>query len=67
MPLISGKRSYDAMQAGKFDEAQLSVGQGVGRMTKILPAQEVVREVVEDFYKTHEMMNALVKNESIVL
>lgn len=67
MPLISGRRSYDAMQAGKFDEAQLSVGQGVGRMDKILPAQEVVKEVIEDFYKTHEKMNRLVQNESTVL
>lgn len=67
MPYISGKRSYDAMQAGKFDEAQLSVGQGVGRIDKILPAQEVVKEVVEDFYKAHERMVGLVNNEGVIL
>ena len=67
MPLISGRRSYEKMKEGKYDEAQLSVGQGVGRVTKILPAKEVMEELVEDFYKTHEMMNRLVKDRTMIL
>ena len=67
MPYISGKRSYDAMQEGRFDEAQLSVGQGVGRLDKILPAGEIVQEIMTDFQATHEKMVKLVGSENTVL
>lgn len=67
MPYISGKRSYDAMQAGQLDQAQLSVGQGVGRMHEIMPARKVVEEIVEDFYQTHDQMTKFVTNEKYVL
>lgn len=59
MPFISGRRSFEKMKEGKFDEAQLSVGQGVGRLDQILPAAEIVAEVMEDFYKSHNYMNEL--------
>lgn len=61
MPLISGKASNIAMMEGRFDDAQLSVGQGIGRVREIKPAGEIVQEVIEDFYKTHEYMTELVK------
>ena len=61
MPLISGKASNIAMMEGRFDDAQLSVGQGIGRVREIKPAGEIVQEVMEDFYKTHEYMTELVK------
>ena len=67
MPYISGKRSYDAMQEGRFDEAQLSVGQGVGRLNKILPAGEIVQEIMTDFQATHDKMVKLIGSESKVL
>lgn len=60
MPLISGIRSYEKMKEGKYDEAQLSVGQGIGRVNKIMPAKEIIREIVDDFYETHQYMNQLV-------
>ena len=65
MPLISGKASNIAMMEGRFDDAQLSVGQGIGRVREIKPAGEIVQEVMEDFYKTHEYMTALVKNNQL--
>ena len=57
MPLISGIRSYKKMKEGKYDEAQLSVGQGVGRINEIKPAREIIAEIVNDFYVTHNYMN----------
>lgn len=60
MPYISGKRSYDAMVEGRLDEAQLSVGQGVGRLEGIKPAGEIVGDLVEEFYDAHQRMVDLV-------
>ena len=65
MPLISGIRSFEKMKEGKYDEAQLSVGQGIGRVHEITPAREIVEQIIDDFYETHEYMNALVNNLSV--
>ena len=65
MPLISGIRSYEKMKEGKYNEAQLSVGQGIGRVDEIKPAGEIVEEIVEGFYETHNYMNRLVKTKSL--
>lgn len=65
MPLISGIRSYEKMKEGKYNEAQLSVGQGIGRVDEIKPAGEIVEEIVEVFYETHNYMNRLVKTKSL--
>lgn len=59
MPLISGIRSFKKMKEGKYDEAQLSVGQGIGRVHEILPAQKIVEDIMAEFYETHEYMNRL--------
>lgn len=61
MPLISGLRSYEKMKEGKYDEAQLSVGQGVGRVTEIVPARQIVEDVVKEFYETQKRMESLGK------
>ena len=65
MPLISGIRSFNKMKEGNYNEAQLSMGQGIGRIHEITPARELVEQIVEDFYKTHEYMNQLVNNLSL--
>ena len=41
------------------------MGQGIGRIHEITPARELVEQIVEDFYKTHEYMNQLVNNLSL--
>lgn len=67
MPLISGRRSYKKMKEGKYDEAQLSVGQGIGRVTEVLPAKKIMSELIKDFYATHERMNQFIKEKETVL
>lgn len=56
MPLISGKASNIALMEERYDDAQLSIGQGIGRVTQIKPAQEIVQEVMDEFYHTHQIM-----------
>ena len=60
MPLISGKASNIALMEERYDDAQMTVGQGVGRIREIKPAREIVAEVMADFYATHDYMKDLV-------
>lgn len=59
MPLISGKSNFEAMMAGRLHEAQLSVGQGIGRIDKIQTVSEVFEEIKQDFLHVHQRMNVL--------
>lgn len=59
MPLISGRSTYDAMMAGRLDDAQLSMGQGIGRIHDIQPVADLFKEFVQDIRKSHEQMNRL--------
>ncbi|MRI81907.1 nitronate monooxygenase [Aerococcaceae bacterium DSM 109653] len=59
MPLISGKSNFEAMMGGRLDEAQLSVGQGIGRIDKIQTVSEVFEEIKQDFLHVHQRMNVL--------
>ena len=61
MPLISGRANITALQEERYDDAQMSVGQGIGRVTEVKAARDIVKEVMEDFYKTHDYMNQLLK------
>lgn len=59
MPLISGKSNFEAMMAGRLHEAQLSVGQGIGRIDKIQTVSEIFEEIKQDFLYVHHRMNVL--------
>ncbi|MRJ48373.1 NAD(P)H-dependent flavin oxidoreductase [Fundicoccus ignavus] len=59
MPLISGKSNFEAMMGGRLDEAQLSVGQGIGRIDKIQTVSEIFEEIKQDFLYVHHRMNVL--------
>lgn len=59
MPLISGKSNFEAMMGGRLDEAQLSVGQGIGRIDKIQTVSEIFEEIKQDFLHIHQRMNVL--------
>lgn len=59
MPLISGKSNFEAMMAGRLHEAQLSVGQGIGRIDKIQTVSEIFEEIKQDFLNVHHRMNVL--------
>lgn len=59
MPLISGKSNFEAMMGGRLDEAQLSVGQGIGRIDKIQTVSEIFEEIKQDFLHVHQRMNVL--------
>lgn len=59
MPLISGKSNFEAMMGGRLDEAQLSVGQGIGRIDKIQTVSEIFEEIKQDFLHVHQSMNVL--------
>ena len=61
MPLISGRANITALQEERYDDAQMSVCQGIGRVTEVKAARDIVKEVMEDFYKTHDYMNQLLK------
>lgn len=60
MPLISGRRSYQAMIEGRLDEGQMSMGQGVGRIHEIKPAAQIVEDFVSEFRACHQAMSRLI-------
>jgi nitronate monooxygenase len=59
MPLISGRRSYEAMQNGDVQHAQLSMGQGVGRINEIMTVDEIFEELINGFQERHAYMTKL--------
>lgn len=56
MPLISGKSSFTALLEGRLDDAQLSLGQGIGRIDSIKTVEELFKEFVSDYRSVHERM-----------
>ncbi|SEQ09805.1 2-nitropropane dioxygenase precursor [Ignavigranum ruoffiae] len=60
MPLISGRRSYEAMIEGRLDEGQMSMGQGVGRIHDIKPAGQIIEEFISEFRTCHQAMAQLI-------
>lgn len=62
MPLISGRRSYEAMKNGDIDGSQLSMGQGIGRIHEIKPVSDIFTEMLKDFNQVHKRMTQLNSN-----
>lgn len=62
LPVISGIRSYEAMLAGDIDNAQVVVGQAIGRINAILPAAEIIQEFVTGFQVTHQKMTQIIES-----
>ncbi len=60
-PLVSGIASYEAMMEGRLDDAQMSVGQGIGRINKIQTVEEIFTDLIDGFNKTHDRMTRLTK------
>ena len=59
MPYISGIKSFKAMESGQIDEAQIVVGQAIGRINEILPASAIINELMTGFQTSHQQMNVL--------
>lgn len=59
-PYISGIKTYEAIMKGDFDNAQMSMGQGIGRIEEVQSVQEIIANMVAEFKATHEKMSALV-------
>lgn len=59
MPLISGRRSYQAMQDGDIQHAQLSMGQAVGRIDKVMTVEEIFDELITGFQERQAYMSKL--------
>lgn len=47
-PLISGRRGLAALMAGDYEGGLLSLGQGVGLATEIMPAGEIIARTMEE-------------------
>lgn len=47
-PLISGRRGLAALMAGDYEGGLLSLGQGVGLVTEIMPAGEIIARTMEE-------------------
>lgn len=65
MPLISGRGTYEAMMEGRLDDAQLSMGQGVGRIDRIQTVAEIFEELVTGFRASHERMSQMMAYEPV--
>lgn len=65
MPLISGKSNFTALLEGRLDDAQLSLGQGIGRIESIQTVKELFNEFVSDYRSVHERMTQLLTEKSI--
>ncbi len=59
LPVISGRKSYEAVMAGKFQEAQLSMGQGIGRIHKFETIPELFQQFKADYQATEQKMSVL--------
>lgn len=56
LPVISGIRTYEAILSGNVDEAQLVIGQNIGRIHSVLPVSEIMNELIYGFKKQHALM-----------
>lgn len=61
-PLVSGRASYEATMEGRLDEAQMSMGQGIGRVNDIKTVAEIFEELVQGFDDTHMHMSKLLED-----
>lgn len=56
MPLISGMSNFTALMEGRFDDAQLSLGQGIGRINTIQTVEELFKGFVADYSCVYKRM-----------
>lgn len=61
LPVISGIKTYQAILSGDTDNAQLVVGQNIGRIHSIKSVEDIMSELVSGFNKQHSKMTSLVK------
>ncbi|MEG0255545.1 MAG: nitronate monooxygenase [Vagococcus sp.] len=56
LPVISGIKTYQAILNGEVDDAQLVVGQDIGRIHSVLPVSTIMEELVAGFKAQHNSM-----------
>ncbi len=55
--ILGRARAKKGMFEGDMDEGELEIGQISGLINKVMPAKDIVAEIIEEFKKTHDRMN----------
>lgn len=59
MPLISGSRSNQAIQDERYQEAQVSMGQGVGRIDSVEPISHIFEKLLAEYQTAWDHVQSL--------
>lgn len=59
MPMISGKRNIEEIEKGNYQNGQLSVGMGVGRINSVESIETIFESLIEEYTVTSERMSKL--------
>ena len=59
LPVISGKRNIEEIRKGNYQNAQLSVGMGVGRINSVESVESIFNSLVESYTEASKRMSTL--------
>lgn len=57
LPVISGKRNIEEIRKGNYQNAQLSVGMGVGRINSVESVESIFNSLVESYTEASKRMS----------
>ena len=60
-PLIRGTVTRAAFESDRPQDAQIAMGQVLGRIHDVKPAGEIVRDMIRELYEMHEKVSGMLK------